>query len=68
MKLVCKNYRCDERDKCHHSSPHEWRSLCLNESCERADNKGHSEVYCEKVEEGFDPEEIINKAFGGANV
>jgi hypothetical protein len=66
MKLICNNNRCNERSRCFHSVPHEMHGydLCNEEYCAKAYRQDHSnKTLCEKVTEGFNPEEIISKAF-----
>ena len=62
MKLICNHNSCNERDVCNHSVPHE-EIFCTKNYCPIIYRQSNIDVFCDKVEIGFDPEEIISKAF-----
>jgi hypothetical protein len=68
MRLICNHIRCNKRVGCSHSVPHIEDQGCTINLCPIAyDEYDHNIIYCQKVEIGFNQEEIILKSFGSTN-
>lgn len=65
MVICVRAETCEELDiECNHVKPHNEMYGCKKHRCVY-----NNRAFCKEVpNKGFDPEEIISKAFGGANV
>jgi hypothetical protein len=62
LHICNKVYKCDSIF-CSHRVSHVKRGICCLLYCDTINDYAH----CELTNQGFDPEEIILKSFGGAN-
>jgi len=65
IKYICNEKRCGITYACKHSKPHDMDHICNTSRCAAAFYNKLGAVFCVKVKthSGFDPEEIISKAF-----
>ena len=61
---MSKLYICNKINKCpsytcSHKKPHEKKKTCGIDTCFQVNDK----AYCELINQGFDPEEIIKQSF-----
>jgi hypothetical protein len=61
-------YICNKINKCSsytcsHKKPHENKKSCDMYPCHQVNDK----AYCNLINQGFNPEELIEQSFGGTN-